>query len=362
MNDDPALLALLKTHQQQLLHPNQSSAKSSNASGEPEVYLLDPVALQTRMVAIEKQTGKYGTQPDRFPELKLLLRPKVLRLARPEHLEALQAFRAENPHLDELLQTIELRIWTQIISKAPLHLGGLLLSGPPGLGKSWLGRQLAAALGLSYLEFQLGGSGDVMTLAGSAQQWGQSAPSALLRRMAECPEANPVICFDEVDKCAPFGLHGLVTDILLMLLEPENASRYEDKFISLPARMDYASYLLTANDVQCLSEPLLSRVRCVQFAGPARECWPQLVRKLYRSQIDALGLGKWFSAELDDALCEAISARCSTIRELKQRLEESIQLALQPMMQQQQWDPPATPLQPVLPPWEPPRENRIGFY
>lgn len=318
------------------------------ASTKNSVYLIEYTALVKRIQEMDKSSKNEGGGTKKM--LEQLLQPKPLRMAKMADLDALEQFAAENPHLSDLLNQMVIQVHQQVVTEQALHFSPLLLVSPPGLGKSWFTFKLAQVLDLPCFEFQLSGSGDTLQLLGTSKHWSQAAPSDLLRRMADCPIANPIIVFDEVDKSGSSNGSKL-NDILLMLLEPENARRFEDKYIGLPTRMDYPSYLLTANELEQISLPLRDRCILQQFVVPndsaARN---QLVRNVYRKLIEENNLGSWFSSELTDELCEQFfPTECKSAREIRQRLSQGITLAQQPFAKNRITQPPAQKLMPIVP-------------
>ncbi|WP_176216956.1 AAA family ATPase [Andreprevotia lacus] len=260
--------------------------------------------------------------------LMQLADPKPLVLATAQHFEAVQQAFGNLPHLQSVVQHLLEQLKLQVVLERPLKLGPLLLGGEPGNGKSWLMHQLAACLELPKLEFQLAGTADTLQLAGSSRNWSNAAPGRLVQFLAHCPVANPLILFEEVDKSGASS-HGVPNDILLMLLEPENARTFEDKYLGVPVDVSHCSYVLTANNVNLLSAPLLSRCQLSSVRPPHTEAaWRDMVRMLYTQMLNQEGLTTLFMSELPDETETALIDRCVSLRALRRRLAQGIAAAI----------------------------------
>lgn len=325
------------------------------------IYLIEPVALQNRINGLSRQLIDQDDGNKQI--LQQLLKPKPLRIAKMADVDALDVLGLQNPHLASICNMLMLHTYQQAITGQPLHFDPVLLISPPGVGKSWFTQQLANVLGLPYFEFQLSGSGDTLQLTGTSSQWGRAAPGELMRRMANCSVANPIIALDEVDKAG--GSHwGLIADVLLMLLESENAARFEDKFIGLPARLDLPSYLLTANDVELISGPLRDRCQLQILGLPANQDQRRLlVGRLYSQMLAVNHLTDWFVDHLPSEYCDAFFARdCQSVREIQKLLSQGIGLALQPYFAYRSELAPEKKLLPVVPERQPEiARPRMGF-
>ncbi|SFN65764.1 ATPase family associated with various cellular activities (AAA) [Formivibrio citricus] len=286
------------------------------------VVLADPGALLQRL---QSENGK-----DRLAlveQLKALAQPKTLLIPQAKHWQQLLALHEQLPHQKMWMDQVLNRVKLQVATQQPLKLSPTLLAGPPGNGKSHLLHQVAEVFGVPTLEIQLGGNADNLSLIGTSRHWGSASPGKLALFMARCEVANPLILLEEVDKSG-LGQHGWTLDIILMLLEPENACRFEDKFVDVPIDLSYCSFLATANQTDYLPAPLLSRFQiCPVHAPKARE-WPVIVQKLYQALRLRDGRAQLFAEELPLEVMEALLANCGSIRELRLRLEQGFDAAL----------------------------------
>lgn len=286
------------------------------------VHLVNPAGLLQRL-----QTEMARERSGLVEQLKLLAQPKVLRVPDGGHWSQLLEVVQRLPHLASVLDPLLNRIKLQIATRQPLKLSPTLLSGAPGNGKSHVLHQLAEVFELPTLELQLGGNADNLALIGTSRHWGSASPGKLALFLAKSPVANPLILLEEIDKSG-MGQHGWTLDIVLMLLEPENACRFEDKFVEEPINLSYCSFLATANHCADLPAPLLSRFQTYPVSAPAPAAWPVILENLYARLLSQEGRNQLFQPSLPPDLQAEFLADCPSIRELRKRLEQGFDAAL----------------------------------
>ncbi|GHD54997.1 hypothetical protein GCM10007350_00060 [Jeongeupia chitinilytica] len=361
----PALSpALLARYQRQILAldgtPRHGFAGTATQL-RPAVVVADGEGV--RLADPAKLAARLHVDPGRGLAHEALARlgeAKPLRIATAADLDILEALAHDTPSLTGLLAPLAQRVKLQVFQQQALHLGVHLLLGPPGNGKSWLCHQLAEKLALPLAEFQLGGSGDTLLLLGSSRHWSGSGPGELVRFLAGSPIANPLLLFEEVDKTGG-NQHGRVADVLLMLAEPENARRFEDKYLAVPVDFSHCSLLLTANDAAPIDAPLRSRCRATQIAPPTAAEWPALVQHVYRSVLKQQQLDGVFAATLPDALLAPLLRNCSSIRALRLRLEAALAAAVDSIASAEEFGRLKGTLLPMPVDIAAPHTGRIGF-
>lgn len=147
----------------------------------------------------------------------------------------------------------------------------ILLAGKPGIGKSRYARRVGEILGLPLAPVSMSGLNSSMAIRGSEKGWLNARPSLPVGVFAAHGTANPLILLDEVDKAGSGDTNGNPLDALLSLLERETAETYRDEFLLLDVDCSRISWMLTANDVNGLPSPLLSRVRVIHCESPQIE-------------------------------------------------------------------------------------------
>lgn len=160
----------------------------------------------------------------------------------------------------------------------------VLFAGPPGSGKTRFAQRLSELLGTPNTVINLAGMSDVKLLKGVTRGWSSNRPSRMIEFIQQTGVANPLFILDEVDKAQKddYGNGGRPHDALLDLLEPRNARRYTDVYLMTECNLSHCLYVLTANSLSALPEPLQSRVRIVFFPPPGPEYTPVIARGILR--------------------------------------------------------------------------------
>lgn len=149
------------------------------------------------------------------------------------------------------------------MSVAKLRKGGLtgkilLLVGPPGVGKSSIGRAVASCMKREFARVSLGGESDVAVLKGHMRTYLGSYPGKIVKALLQAKTMNPVILLDEVDKLGS-SFKGSLSDALLELLDPQHNVSFHDNYLDLPLDLSQVLFICTANTVQGLHPALMDR-------------------------------------------------------------------------------------------------------
>lgn len=147
---------------------------------------------------------------------------------------------------------------------ADFQLTPILLLGAPGIGKTAFAGALATALGLPYSKIK--GTEPAFCLNGSHATWARAAPGLLIQQMSLHDSAAPLFLVDEMDKQS--GEQYPIENVLLDLLEPENARHFKDEFFQIEFDVSHAVWILTANTIEGVSAPLLSRMTVFNIPTP----------------------------------------------------------------------------------------------
>lgn len=198
----------------------------------------------------------------------------------------------------------------------------LLLVGPPGVGKTSIGKSVAEALGREFYRFSLGGMRDEAEIKGHRRTYIGAMPGKFIQALKEVEVANPVIMLDEIDKIGA-SYQGDPASALLEVLDPEQNSEFLDHYLDLRVDLSKVLFICTANQLDTIPGPLLDRMETIRLAGyltsekleiAKNHLWP---RQLQRANITASKL------RLSDAAMKKIIegyAREAGVRNLDKQL------------------------------------------
>lgn len=192
---------------------------------------------------------------------------RKLTIGSQEIVDRIEALTEVAPHFGETLGLIRRAALLSMRTGVDLTIPPLLLVSEPGLGKTWLARRLAEAIGVPMGEYSFASGDDPGVLTGHSLSWRGARMGLVAKTLLFGDYANPVIFIDELDKA--MSLNGEdPTDCLHALLEPENARRYADQFLELPIRADHVIWLLTANLIDNIRPSLVDRTIVMRIDRP----------------------------------------------------------------------------------------------
>lgn len=207
----------------------------------------------------------------------------------PSVLEA--ALEAEFPWLTEAIEAVvgDLQL-RRMAGAAHAHFRPLVLTGPPGTGKTRFARRLASLLGTGFGEVTAAGSSDNRLLQGTARGWSTASPSYVLHVMRSAKAANPVVLVDELDKTKPDGRNGDIRATLLTMLEPLSAKAWPDECLMAQADLSQINWIVCVNEVEPIRGPLLTRLRVVPAPMPGPEHFEPVMASIARDLAEELGV------------------------------------------------------------------------
>ena len=200
----------------------------------------------------------------------------------------------------------------------------LCFYGPPGVGKTSLGKSIAKALGREYIRISLGGLRDESEIRGHRKTYIGAMPGRIIQNLKKVKTSNPVFVLDEIDKLS-IGNQGDPSSAMLEVLDPEQNISFYDNFLELGFDLSKILFIATANNINNIQPALLDRMELINISGYSLEEKVQIARK-YLIKKQKINHGLCMDTfELDNRVIEAIIksyTRESGVRSLEKKISK----------------------------------------
>ncbi|KAK3987824.1 mitochondrial Lon protease [Cladorrhinum sp. PSN332] len=200
----------------------------------------------------------------------------------------------------------------------------LCFVGPPGVGKTSIGKSIARALNREYYRFSVGGLADVAEIKGHRRTYVGALPGRVIQALKKCKTENPLILIDEIDKLGR-GYQGDPSSALLELLDPEQNGSFLDHYLDVPVDLSKVLFVCTANMTDTIPRPLLDRMEVISLSGYVSDEKMAIAERYLAPQAQELaGLQNVDVKLTEGALEELIKSYCreAGVRNLKKQIEK----------------------------------------
>lgn len=297
------------------------------APGErTEITLYDLTLVRRELAtAVPDECGRQGPSQVKMLTRLNKLGPEAARRwlehANAAMVAGIEAIGQRAPHFADVTDFVLVHARASINTGTPMRLPPLLIVDEPGTGKTWYLSRLARALGLPFSTLSLAAITTGDTIQGNHPSWRNSAQGLVSKLLMAEPIANPFIFIDEFDK--PTGAHGVQGSLYrpyFNALEPANAERFVDEFLGLPINAAHILWVMAANDIEPIPDPIRSRVTQVKLQPMTVANRIAVAHSIYAEANERLK--SWYEPELSPAALAVLEA--ATPRRMRKAIDGAL--------------------------------------
>lgn len=203
----------------------------------------------------------------------------------------------------------------------------LCLVGPPGVGKTSLGKSVAKAIGRNYIRMALGGLNDESEIRGHRKTYIGAMPGRILKSINKAKSSNPVFVLDEIDKVSGMTVNGDPSAAMLEVLDPEQNTAFHDNYLDLDYDLSRVMFVATANSLNTIQPALIDRMEIINIPGYIVEEKLQIAKKhLIPKQLKEHGMKKSHISIPDNVILKVINeyTRESGVRQLEKHIAKIV--------------------------------------